>query len=89
MPRPYPTQKWSERRDAFELIVSACGQHPKIVANDSVEDILEDIRNVLSREKVVQIRVSACRACETLSKGLKSAFRGKAGKIVPLLLALF
>lgn len=82
-------QKWNERRDALELIVSIGGPTPKFTPNDGVEDIFDDLRNVLTREKVVNIRISACKACEALSKGLQKSFSSKASRVVPVILAQF
>ena len=65
------------------------GPTPKVAANDGVEDVYDDVRTVLAREKVVQIRISACKVCEALSKGLKSGFSTKANRVVPVLLAQF
>ena len=82
-------QKWNERRDALELIVSIGGPTPKFTPNDGVDEIYDDLRNVLTREKVVNIRISACKACEALSKGLQKSFSGKACRVVPTILAQF
>jgi len=83
------SKKWNERKGSFDLIVDLCGPHPKISNNDGVEDVFDHVRDVLNREKVVQIRISACRVCETFSKALKKNFSSKARIVVPILLSQF